>query len=609
MLYSCQFESDELFEDTTKSPPIPPELTVLELSIDQDTLFLTEPVLVKFSFDVGENDIHQVNVIIGEKVFQSFDSGKGEFVLDPKDLNLGYHPMKLSVITNSNSGSIADIVGVEGFEFLSNDWTIFSLNRTNKLIYPTISYNALGEIILHWDSCRYRTIEYTVEKYLESNVGPLIRSNRIDLPYYIDQDFIGEKSFYQIYVSEEEDSTLFPWGFFTLDEDFPVPDFALVQNRFALQWTSTGYSGNLSGFRIRDLDSGSEFVTESGTDTVAFIDIYKFGQHKRFSIIPIPKRLHDIYLDNQASYTSNISCIIGTQIIPLGGMWGGRHFLTKDHRIIYRDNLNVKSYDVGSNSVVDELFTPSPSNPNATYYKLSLSTSRKSFCIAALYQESIFYGEADDLNHHESFMPPTSKWRTDTYVIDDSDEIIITERNTGFWYFYSKSQGAIIDSLHINTTELDSEMSYPEFSADGNYYTYLTESGYMKMFEFDGRNFSKLYEEPVPWSGYIDEIILSSEDPGMLFQFDNQNIYFRRVEDFSLISSYEFATDSDRTIQQVDFKSGHFLLSDRRDNTVSVHKLDDGALIIKVNAISLAEIILAGNSLIYTPGYRLDFLN
>ena len=172
----------------------------------------------------------------------------------------------------------------------------------------------------------------------------------------------------------------------------------------------------------------------------------------------------------------------------------------------------------------------------------------------------------------------------------------------------SAFEAGFVDNLHINDTDLeDSEMFHPEFSADGRYYMYLTTTGYMKMYEFDGRSFSKLYETEVPWSGYVDRVILDSEDPGVLFFFDYENVYLRNVEDFSLISSLEFPSNADISIQQVDFKNRLFLAVDRSDTTVSVHDLDDGTLIIKVRAISLNEIILSGNTLIYTPGYRLDF--
>ena len=211
LLASCQYDIDEVFVDNLLSLPPAPALEVKELTVEQDTFLLTQPVVIKFDIGAGSNDILGVIVRVDGTVFEEYTSGKGNFTLDPARLTQGYHSFNLQIITNTGSGSIAEKVGLEAYAFESTNFVFYNLIKAIIPVKEVETYLSEGELMVIWDSCWYQGFRYRVEKYLGDKNGIYIASFITESARFIDSNYAGEKAYYKVFLEDTVKGEAYPW--------------------------------------------------------------------------------------------------------------------------------------------------------------------------------------------------------------------------------------------------------------------------------------------------------------------------------------------------------------------------------------------------------------
>ena len=122
VFYSCVFSpTKENFIEVNKDVPAP-EITDQVLDLESDTLFVWKYTRFNFNLTAGNVAIHSV-VVNFNNTNAEFGSGQGSFEVNPSVIPSGTYKVEIKVYTGSGTGSLADKVGAEGYEF-KREWTL-----------------------------------------------------------------------------------------------------------------------------------------------------------------------------------------------------------------------------------------------------------------------------------------------------------------------------------------------------------------------------------------------------------------------------------------------------------------------------------------------------
>ena len=127
-LSSCEYiPKGENF--TEVNPNVPPPDVVLDLSFGPDTLWIeNHPFTIAYSADVGNNLVYAIFLMIGQDTLQEDYNNSGHFTFTPGTFyEAGTHDLQMDVITNANTGSLADVAGYEYLTF-EYHWTLIIEN-------------------------------------------------------------------------------------------------------------------------------------------------------------------------------------------------------------------------------------------------------------------------------------------------------------------------------------------------------------------------------------------------------------------------------------------------------------------------------------------------
>jgi hypothetical protein len=80
--YSCEYETDKVYERTVDRSVEPPEIIVVDLDLEEDTIYLFKESGFTFRFTSSNQEITTVRVTIDGTQVTVFNSGQGYYLLD-----------------------------------------------------------------------------------------------------------------------------------------------------------------------------------------------------------------------------------------------------------------------------------------------------------------------------------------------------------------------------------------------------------------------------------------------------------------------------------------------------------------------------------------------
>lgn len=601
LLASCQYDIDELFVDDSVSLPPAPDLEVRELTLEQDTFLLTQPVVIKFDIGAGSNNILGVIVRVDGTIFEEYTSGKGDFTLDPAKLTNGFHSFNLQIITNTGSGSIAEKVGMEAYAFESTDFVFYNLIKATIPSKEGKTYLPGGELLLVWDSCRYQGFRYRVEKYLGNENGVYIESSITESARLIDTNYAGEKAYYKVFIEDKDNGEAYPWYHFFTNKDIPVPRIDTIANIYTMVWEDRPYLKNLGGILIRDLKSGNDLITlPAGTLSWASPD-FRFGDELELELITIPRNQYPVYQSNTKEYSTSCSALLGERFASIGTDLM-LFTITMDNRLLYQPSRHeILSYDIDKKQIVDKL-----TNDGWWLYgeNISFSSSRNLFGLNHIYEHAIFYGNPSSFADTKKFEVGIHNYTADVHLIDGSKEIILNEGRV--FYFFDIETGMYTDTLYWSDIGFPgTRLTNHTFSPDGSMYYFLADH-HVYMFSFEDHTFTPLYVMENVFSSYA-RLSVDPRKSSTFVHLDGEKLYFRSMEDFSVQSSYSLPVSEDMELCNIDYLEERILFKDKATSSLRVHDLKDGSLIHNLSAKMSTHYLVSGETILSKTGLRYDF--
>jgi hypothetical protein len=128
--------------------------------------------------------------VFSDKEF-NFDGPSGTIFINPNNFAHGNYTLKMRAITNSGTGSIADILGAEGYVF-EREWVLLIGNVSKPKIYlSTVVEN--GYLKFYWDKWDESNFQYYELNTFNNGNFKQVKITDRNRNYFIDSTFVGGK--------------------------------------------------------------------------------------------------------------------------------------------------------------------------------------------------------------------------------------------------------------------------------------------------------------------------------------------------------------------------------------------------------------------------------
>ena len=321
ILQSCEFQpNSENFIEIT--PPDTTRTIQINLSPLETQYIFTVPTLVNYDLNTFDLSVYNVEFFIGDQSIHSGTEAVGYFTFDPEPWGIGTQTLTMVVTTNTNTGSLADLMGAEGLLF-QNSWSVLLDGGSPAPVEITDIFNDDGMLKIEWEE--YERINF--QKYIvyknfsnkewEGEKHILAEITDPETTEFYDASYIGDTATYwvEIYASNKKATSQQKQFMYATT---PM-DTVWVNNSSAkFIWRKNPFYRAIKKVALTTPDYYPQpdielFSTENTSDTICIAEGLKFGSEKNYTLTVYPKSDIQIYQDNQ-NLRSTVSFGIGKSL-------------------------------------------------------------------------------------------------------------------------------------------------------------------------------------------------------------------------------------------------------------------------------------------------------
>ena len=563
---SCEYKlKDEYFRELLMDEDAP-ELLFVELSIDNDTIYIYSKAKVNFSLNAGNHKINVVSVSYADEEEIVFLDSTGSFTIDL--YWEGEYKLNMEVLVSSGTSSIADVSGGENYVY-NKEWTIIVIKEfdTELSSEPDSGYFKLNWTKYDKNNLKEYHIyrEYSFNSYL---IGTSVNNSFVDMGY------IGEGGHYYVKVITI-DNQEFIWASHRFDrESMNIWISSNQQNETRFHWEKSPYYKAISEYHIfyeKDYKDVLITNTESSSGTILLTDniLKKFGEEIEIRIKLEAANYNPIFEQiSEYIYSGMITGRNGFEIedcIILGGDLNNH----EENYIIYIKDIStyktLVKYSLDSFEIIEEY--DYPFNAYRPFRSFSHSPNEK-----------IFAGRIDDNKQVLVF-------NSEDYSSYTMEDLSFFKYNSPYLRLSNNYIGMICNSFWGNHTTLydfsaDSIIAdYPDcigvsISATGKYMIYKNEDDQKYLAAVASPKYQLISSIPanITWG-----INFHPDNDELLFLWDREIFYIKSSSDFSTIASFTY-NDGYSRIVDIDFVNQQILIQhDDKDYLVEILDLYTGA--------------------------------
>jgi len=606
IIQSCTYDTDEIYERELNHPSSPPEITTVDLSfsMEEDTIILMQNSVL-FHFQTSENEVQRVDFYVDDTLVGSENSENGIFELNHDFINGGYHILRIEVITNSGTGSIADEIGLEGYSFSTREWVFKVLDGSSNNVTTMVED---GFLKLVWDIPNDEVTEYIVYRGYQEVGRSAVNS-------FIDKGYVGEGEEFRIeYIGPNNTDPQYI-GYVELPNEMAITYFANKNNKFAIQWPQPRY--------YAAVDSVVVFAEELVYETTKYVvDVnvgeyvipkYFFGKEHSYKIMHIPKYYNPEYEDylgsggwHEFAFSNEIHLIVGypspifnymEQINNTELFYHTNRYSNSD----YTQNDSLFTYSFTNEQIVSR-YRYNPANfgsMNDNIMKIALSPNKEFLTAAVGYTGRIMYCPVNDpsdysIHTHSSL---NANYATRTPISNNGIGLLYGSGKKVLYNFINDEE---IDFVETNTSYSDYNISF-----DGKYF-FLDVSHTIDLYQLIDGEIS-LIDEVNQWSYDfgIDYFEFHENEPDKAVCYDEETKVFNVISLPALEILKSFSIPEEEVLD-VNYQTNMILSGS--DGLIVVRSLDDGSLVTEIpnelQFTSYGSLRLIGNSLFWKDGAR-----
>ena len=542
-LMSCEFEpSGEFSPDITEPGEAPP--VWIDLNVEDDTIVLVVEGSVNFSFQTAGRKLHLIRVCLGYRC-EIYESNTGSFKISMhENIWPGIHDLTIEIYTGTGSGSIADVLGAEGFLY-SRTWTVI----VHSFITPEE-----GRLKLRWNKYNGHDFkEYAIVKTpegAESYTLAVIEDK--DRTFAYDSFYFGEKAEYRVEVVASNNKIDWISGIYS--DGLPRVSNEVDNHVLTLTWDKSEYIENLTGYEIYGIDHIYRTytllaeITDKNITSYSFNNL-KFAKFYEFAFLPVPGRMpaYTGGLNDRIKYlgstTSNLigEVFEGSAIsTPLGDFM---YYKFTDHT-----NTNyIYEYNYIKQEITDKI------KVGQNVFEYAVSPNRKYILIVDFFKTVLLYN--------------TDTKEIKSYTLDDfpgkyQNASYPTISNSGIGIVTLYLPGNLDEPYH-NTLVYDFAYDKSIFQGSLSSHGFHCQiSANAKYFCFGGHKmYQILADTVVVIHGFSAELSdgrfwFHMSDPELYIIAKDEYVYVKRISDQSTVSEFHLAEER---LASIDYNANKFL--------------------------------------------------
>ena len=596
LLYSCEYQPSEVYNRTVNQDVPAPQIQVVELNIDADTLYLYSSLEIKFRFQSSNQAITAVNFLIDGTSVGSVYSASGTFTLQTGQIAAGTHDLGIEVYTSSGTGSLAEELGMEGY-VASQSWKLVILD----FYYPEIS-KTIENGLLHLKWNNYKASNF--KEYAIVKAGPFLNETeikRVKTSEFTDSSYVGEWAYYSVRVITKDDN-LFSSNTFYLEPDLPVLTYSVEDsNRYTVRWSKSKFYNAIDTFTVyqgRAYDySGTKKVkaTRDPNDTIYQVSSACFGDELNFALRLVPKKTNAGFVPG--SYSQYESATWGM----LGFVFSYPNsfpyiFQVKNDEFVYYDCYRVSRYSLSQRRNVETL-TYEPTGCSTCSFVLTQGSNSGKYLTSYVdCNRDVLFTDGTALNKYSIHKLQNITNGAHTFIaVSDSGTAIIQNMDGGLnlydlsastplAYYRKNYSGDYVQGLKISST--------------GEYFFVLADT--LRMVHFKNNQFTDAWKQPYP-----NNIKFYEFDPvnsNQVIFWNGSRLSVKLCSDLSVVNEYDL---NDEGLLDIDYVNDEMLTCTK--GHLLVRNFSNGTLVkdvpVNFDPLNWAEACyLINHTIVYGKG-------
>lgn len=293
---SCEYQPTEKYFVNIIEPGEAPPIDV-DLDLMTDTINFYWASNINLKINAGGLKVLTVKFYL-DNLEMTADHNETTYFVTLNFTQPGIHKLKMSIFIDTGSGSLAEILGAEGFQYDSREWTLVA-KKLNTDFNLSSQLDKKG-LVLSWK--KYDGIDFKTYRLKD-----LSTRNNYDIPVntFQNTDYTGAQGYYEIFIVDNEDNEHF-WGRCFVNKSLPELRLGNVNNKVALIWNKTPFTNNIAEYQVfkKDIYSNwTQIATVSNRDTSLIINTSAnvFAEILSFYLYCVPK--HYTLIDNVSSFS------------------------------------------------------------------------------------------------------------------------------------------------------------------------------------------------------------------------------------------------------------------------------------------------------------------
>jgi hypothetical protein len=546
VLVSCEYEPSGENAPDIKPPNSLAPLEV-DLNVEGDTIYVIVEGNVDFKFQTSERTFHWVKFCIGIncEIYNSL-TGSFEIRVD-KNVWPGTHNLTIEVYTGSGSGSIADVLGVEGFLY-SRSWTV--------IVENFIAFDD-GNLKLTWNKYSDPDFkEYVIVKTPEGASGyTMAVIDDPDSTVVYDDSYFGGRAEYRVEVNTN--SKKVQWISDSFEDDLPGIYNEMNNHLMTLTWDKSKYINNITGYEIYEFDSMFKIykliVKITDNNITSYVpDSLRFLKGYSFAFLPISKMM-PVYpwgLDDKIRYLgSSTANYIGDKfdgdkiVTPMGDFM---YYQITD----YTNNCNyIYKYDYTKEEITDKI------KLSLNYLEYAVSPNGKFIMINEGFEKVLIYNT--DIRELKTY---SLELFSDQAVSVSSPSI--SNNGIGVFQLYEARNNEGVVPFSTFVYDFNNDMKIFQRSLSDYNSSYLISADGKYLCESWHTIYQLLTDTVLMVPEISNELINISyfefhmDDPELFVIGKNDYLYVKRLSDLSTISEHYLP---DERVLNIDYNVNKFL--------------------------------------------------
>lgn len=551
---ACEYSpSGSNFLDLT--PPednIPVEISLNEID-PSDTIYLYKPTsfLLKIK---SPKDLKQAVVLLdGEKELLNIWGNSKGFMFYPDQVDEGVHTLTIGATFASGTGSLADLMGMEGYAG-ELSWNIRVIHNAQERFEVDYRINKEGFLELFWDNAVPESFieSYTIRSRSTQETDVIIQNST--QKSFVDYGYVCGYAFYEVKTQLKDSTTL--WQVFTIDKPIPAVHFEdLDLDNLRVYWDKPFANG-----RFNIIADDENIIASALQDTTITIP-QLWGETRRFTVEVKPRMTgYDNFYNNKIAYGNFTQGVFLN--IP---NWPLYAYNSTDNIIYTSSYSDLVAFNATTLKKLNSVSIQG--NPWGLLYGGKIATAPHNSTVAAM------TGEETWIFTDSRFMDPviirslSGKVNTRLAALTSNDRFFVVQKESNHCLVFNTLTGGKIFQFPFT---YDTEYDIPDHvsvSENGRYFCASSENG-IEIFEIDGTTTNLLYTDTRHYRGAV---FVPSRPDELLLRVGS-SFELRQIPGFNIIQKLD-VPETGATLCNIDPATMNLLY--HQDDSLRVCRIDN----------------------------------